>query len=242
MARSLQNWNPQLEQMKIPVSCYSQQLQVYLRVSVWGLLARGGDPRAWVVILRLSLGLFVVPKTRKRKCQLGYRYRIRRMLDKEPEMLGMIPNIRDLKGHPNEVRWGWLQYSPMSARAYTMPKLFLKSKKGGLLLPADQRAIQITAQNLCALGLSPHAPQCDFLHTHTHTITQPSRTNSESGCGSFQSKENKRPWREVRTSPTRPSIGQTCCSGPGFSMNRKGKQVTRDYQTVWREYSLESCW
>lgn len=63
-----------------------------------------GNPRVWVVILRLSLGLLVVPKTRKRTCQLGYRYRIRRMLDKEPEMLGMIPNIQDLKGHPNEVR------------------------------------------------------------------------------------------------------------------------------------------
>lgn len=44
MARSLQNWNPQLEQMKMSVSCYSQQLQVYLTASVWGLLAGGGTP------------------------------------------------------------------------------------------------------------------------------------------------------------------------------------------------------
>ena len=49
-------------------------------------------------------------------------------------------------------------------RAYVVSKI----KEGGAF-PADQSAIQIAAQNLCARGLAPHAPQCDFLHTHTRT-------------------------------------------------------------------------
>lgn len=168
MARSLQNWNPQLEQMKMSVSCYSQQLQVYLTASVWGPFSRRGDPRAWVVILRLSLGLLVVPKTRKRKCQLGYRYRSRRMLGKEPEMLGMIPNIRNLKGHPNEVRWGWLQYSPTSARAHTMLTLFLKSEKRGFSCWPEHHP-DYSSKSVCPGACTPCTTMWLFTHTRTHT-------------------------------------------------------------------------
>ena len=148
------------------------------------------------------------------------------MLGKEPEMLGVIPNIRNLKGHPNEVRWGWLQYSPVSARAHTMPKLFLKSKRGASSC-WPERHPDYNSNSVCpgAFTLCTTMWLCIHTHTqsHTHTITQPSRINFESGYSSFQSKENKRHWARGQNFYSSLSIAQTCCFGSEFSMNRKGK-------------------